>query len=816
MEYLEGETLADQLGKGALPLDQALRYAIEVADALDKAHRQGVTHRDLKPANIMLTKARAKLLDFGLAKLKPTGPQSDASTKLADALTEQGTILGTFQYMAPEQLEGRDADHRSDIWAFGCVVYEMVTGHKAFEGKSQASLIGSIMTADPRPISTLQPMSPPMLDQVIRICLAKDPDERWQGAGGIGRQLKLATDGTATQVGVALPPAVALRSSGGRPAWPFALGMSLAVGVISGLAVWVLKPLPLPADPGVMRFAITPPTTAPLLVPSISHAVAVSPDGSHIVYWSGFLGGPQLMVRAIDALSAAVLDGDIGGTAWEGPFISADSAWVGYYTAGTLKKISILGGPPVTIAATPWPRGASWGEDDTIIFGTASPGGLLRVPAGGGEPEVLTTPDAEQNEGSHGWSDILPDGRAVLFTILAASGRVETAQIALLDLDTGDQRVLIPGGSHPRYVSSGHIVYGIDGTLRAVGFDLDRLEVTTNPVPVLDGVVTRNSGAADFGLSRDGSLIYVPGADAGAAAAGLVWVDRDGTEEALPAPSRAYRTPRISPDGTRVALGVRDEEDDVWVLDLSRETLTRLTFAANADRNPVWTPDDQRVMFNSNRDGVSNLYWRAADGTGTVERLTESPNIQTPSSISPDGTGLVFEEIGPSAGRDLHTLTLDDNRQVEPLVTTAFGERNAEISPDGEWLAYQSDASGRDEVYVQPFPDVDAGRWQVSTTGGTRPLWGPDGRELFYRVGTGVVMAVTVETTPSFSAGNPGVVFEGPYVIQGPGRDYDISIDGQQFLMIKQGNQANVTVDERQIIFILNWFTELERLVPTP
>ena len=502
MEYLEGETLADRLQNGALPLDQALRYAIEIADALDKAHRQGVTHRDLKPANIMLTKAGAKLLDFGLAKLKPTGPQSDASTRLDESLTEQGTILGTFQYMAPEQLEGKDADARTDIWAFGCVVYEMVTGQKAFEGKSQASLIGSIMTGDPRPIASLQPMSPPMLDQVIRICLAKDPDERWQGAGDIGRQLKYATDGSVTQDAVAAPTAVATRPAGWRQALPFALGVSLFVAVITGLAVWGLM-RPGPSEPSsVSRFVVTTPSEGQLRTTNSHSDVAISPDGMRFVYTSGTGGtGGSLYVRHVDQLNATFLRGTEDG---QTPFFSPDGEWVGFtgQQDRILKRVSILGGPAVTIADTsPVPRGLSWGHDDHIVFATGASRGLLRVPAVGGEVEQLTTVDPEQGETDHWWPDVLPNGKGVLFT--AWSGSDEGSRLAVVSLETREVTYLLPGGSHPRYSPTGHIVYGVGGTLRAVGFDTDRLELTSsNPVPVVENVMTKGTGAASFSVGE--------------------------------------------------------------------------------------------------------------------------------------------------------------------------------------------------------------------------------------------------------------------------------------------------------------------------
>ena len=529
MEYLEGETLADRLSKGALPLDQALRYAIEIADALDKAHRQGVTHRDLKPANIMLTKAGAKLLDFGLAKLKPTGPQSDASTKLADALTEQGTILGTFQYMAPEQLEGKDADARTDIWAFGCVVYEMVTGQKAFEGKSQASLIGAILHKEPATLSTVEPLSPAGLDYVAQTCLGKDPDDRWQSARDLLRELKRVEAGGAAPADSAPTIAPQHLALWQRP-MPLTLG-ALLIAVVAGLAVWSLTPrLTQPVSRMVVSVAPSAPVGA-----SVSYSdVAISPDGAHIIYQTE--DDQALHVRAVDQLQGAPLRGAApAGNA----FVSPDGAWVGFTNGPALMKVSILGGAPLTICEVPGVdlRGASWGADDTIVFGVRSDTGLLQVPAAGGEPELLTTPD----EGfSHRWPDILPGGSGVLFAVDPSGPGSTESQIAVLDLATGVHEIIIPRGLHPRYSSTGHIVYAVEGTLRAVAFDLDTLEVTSDPVPVVEGVMTKDgSGAASFDLSESGSLIYV-GGTASQAMRSLVWVDREGGEEPLPLPSRGY------------------------------------------------------------------------------------------------------------------------------------------------------------------------------------------------------------------------------------------------------------------------------------
>jgi serine/threonine-protein kinase len=495
--------------------------------------------------------------------------------------------------------------------------------------------------------------------------------------------------------------------------------------------------------------------------------------------------------------------------------MSPDGNWVGFFdfASSTLKKVSVNGGPAVTLGpvvgaagaiAGGSSRGASWGPDDTIVFATNDLTGLLRVSAGGGKAEVLTTPNAQKGEADHWWPEILPGGEAVLFTILPTTGGIENAQIAVLNLRTGEQKVLVPGGSYPRYVPTGHIVYRVAGTLRAVAFDIRRLEVRSDPVPVLQRVVTKGSGAASFSVAQDGSLVYLAGDAQGDAGHTLVWVDRQGREEPLKTPPRAYSYPRISPDGPKVALDIRDQESDIWIWDVARATLMRLTFDPGMDRFPVWTPDGRRIAFSSMRAGASNLFWQAADGTGPVERLTESANEQNPTSFSPAGTPLVFYEVASTTARDIAVLSLEGERRATPLVQTPFEERDAVVSPDGHWVAYGSNESGQFEVYVRPFPEVDRGRWQVSTGGGMWPLWPRSGRELFYLVLPGRMMAVPIQSGPTFAAGNPQVVFEGRY-FTGGGRSYDVSPDGRRFLMIKDASATSDTSTPPQLIIVQNW-----------
>ena len=555
MEYLEGETLAQRLTKGALPLDQALRYAIEVADALDKAHRKGITHRDLKPGNIMITKAGTKLLDFGLAKLrdpKTTGLSVSQRPTESASLTGEGTILGTLQYMAPEQLEGREADARTDIFAFGAMVYEMATGKKAFEGRSQASLIGAILKDDPPPISSLQSMTPPPLDHIVKTCLAKDPDDRWQTAGDVGRQVKwIIEGGSQSGVAVAVVPAARQRA-GWRPALPWMLSALVVSSLITGVAVWsAMRPGPPPPRPAT-RFAVALPSTDQLGVSGVS-GLALSPDGRNLVYRALRDGIFQLYRREMDQLEAVPIRGTEGA---QFPFLSPDGESVGFFADGALKKVSLAGGLAVTLCDVPGPRmDASWGPDDTIVFAYAGAPGLMKVSAAGGVAEPVTTVDADQGEAGHRWLDVFPDGKAVLFTVWSTS--LGDARIAVRSLETGEQRVLVDGTS-PRYAPTGHIIFGRDGSLWAVPFDVDALEVTGPITPVLEGVQINPGGLAQFTLAGDGSLAYVPGTVGGLLEGTLVWVNRDGreVEPIADEPLLFPRYLRLSPDGRRLALTI--------------------------------------------------------------------------------------------------------------------------------------------------------------------------------------------------------------------------------------------------------------------
>lgn len=550
--------------------------------------------------------------------------------------------------------------------------------------------------------------------------------------------------------------------------------------------------------------------------------LAISPDGSTILYRTFVDGESRVYVRRVDRLEGELLPGvENAGSL----FFSPDGQWVGFSTGidRTLKKIQVTGGAAITLCPMPsGPRGASWGPDDTIIFARFGAGsGLFRVSAAGGEPEVLTTPEAPAR---HYWPEFLPDVQAVLFTISAgvtATISGETSQIAVLDLDTMEQRVLIEGGTHPRYVSD-HLVYSFNDTLRAVRFDADRLEVLSDPIPVLEGLTATTSGGGNVDLSDDGALVYQKGG-VQAGTRTLVWVDRQGNEEAVPAEARPYNAVQLSSDGRSVITEVQDPDNvDIMIYDLERDTPTRFTFDPGIDRFTIVTPDGERVVFTSDRDGVGNLYWKAADGTGDVHRLTTSDNLQAASSFTPDGRSVAINEATPNGVIDVGVRSMDDDGSVEWLPQEAFYEAYAEISPDGRWMAYASNESGQFEIYVRPFPNVNDGKRQISRDGGFYPLWGQDGSELFYQTSEGpgsetlTVMVTPIETEPTLIVGNPVPLFDGPYrqiAVNSP-RPYDIASDGQRFLMLKEIVDADVR-DEAAIILVQHWIEELKTLFPT-
>ena len=822
MELVEGEDLAQRIARGAIPVAEALPIAKQMADALEAAHEQGIIHRDLKPANIKVRPdGTVKVLDFGLAKaMEPTGVASpsvsQSPTITTPAMTQAGMILGTAAYMSPEQARGKPVDKRADIWAFGCVLYEMLTGQRAFDGQGVSETLARVIEREPdwaRLPATLSPA----LRTYLRRCLQKDPRQRVQAIGDV----RLALEGAfETAVPRADAPVGVARPAAWRRIAALTAG-ALAVAAVSTTLTWFALRRAEPASLRVSRLQVTPRGAAALTLGGDGGALAISRDGSRLVYVGN--NGTQLFVRALDALEpVAVFTG-----APRGPFVSPDGQWIGFADGTALKKVAVTGGPAVTLATLDGnrPGGATWAPDDTIIFSTNNlTTGLQRVAAKGGPTTVLTWPDRAQGDGDHLRPEMLPGGRAVLFTIEAPG---LGGQVAMLDLQTGTHTVLVRGGSGAHYVPSGpgaptraereggYLVYASAGTLWAAPFDLASLSLRGMPVPVIDGPVAMSFSGADAAVAAvDGTLAYVSGAGAAGESRTLVWVDRLGHETPIPAEPRAFGFPRLSPDGTRIAVY---SDRDLWVWDLGRTTLSRATFDPAQDLYGVWTPDSRRMIFSSQRAGIRNLFWEVTGGTGAVERLTESPNQQNASAVSPDGRLLIFSESVPKTGEDVMQLTLDGTRGVTPLVQSSFDERNGVVSPTGRWLAYQANDSGRFEIWVRPFPQVNSGQWQVTTTGGTRPLWTRGGEELVYVSLTGALMRVGVAPGPSWAATTPTLlVKEGYDTAPGvtTGRTYDAAPDGQRFLMVKESG-ADGTAAPASIIVVQHWVEELKRLVPT-
>jgi len=812
MELVEGPTLAERIRGGAIPLDEALPIARQVADAVEYAHDKNVIHRDLKPANIKVTADGAvKVLDFGLAKAmseeSAEGDMSNSPT-LSMAATRQGVILGTAAYMSPEQAKGKPVDRRTDIWAFGCVFYEMLTGKQAFQGEDITEVLASVVKSEPA-FDALPARTPALIRNLLRRCLEKNPRRR---LGHISEARVLIEDvlsGAVTAEPVA-EAAIASAPLAWKRALPWATGV--VVSVMTGFAVWMLRPAPPPLP--VSRVVIPLPARDPL-AGTAGSMLALSPDGTQLAYVAG--AQQRIYLRALDAMEAKPLTGTEGATS---PFFSPDGQWIGFFANGKLKKVAVSGGAVLTLCDAGNPRGGTWGANDTIVFAAGNTTGLSQVPAAGGESGALT----KLKEGvlSHRWPQFLPDGKTILYTIGVGTS-YDDANIVVQRLDSAEPKVLIRGGTYPQYAPTGHLVYYRAGTIMAVPFDASRLEVRGTPAPALEGVMSGagGTGAGQFSFSSLGSLVYVPGGPQDLAQQTLVWVDRKGAAQPLPAPPHAYANPRFSPDGRQVAFDIAEAgKQDIRIYDLMRDTLTRLTFEG-INAFPVWTPDGKRVAYRSQQSGAFNIFWKPADGSGAEERLTTSPNNQSPSYFSLDGRTLGYILQNSKTGWDLWELPLEGERKPRPFLQTPFNEITQRLSPDGRWVAYLSDESGRYEVYVQPFPGP-GGKWQISTDGGGEVSWSPKGNELFYRTGDQreKMMAVDIHAQPSFSAGKARLLFEGPYTSNAAngavGPNYSMSLDGQRFLMLKPGQQVQQqSTALTQINVVQNWFEELKRRVPT-
>jgi len=794
MELLEGDSLAARIERGPLPLSDILRYGAEIAEALDRAHRAGVVHRDLKPANVMITKSGAKLLDFGLAKSSSHGvviPSMDAASNLPTqqlALTSQGTILGTFQYMAPEQLEGQEADPRTDIFALGEVLYEMATGKCAFEGKTKTSLIAAIVGADPKPISELRPLTPPALDHVITKCLSKDPDHRWQSAHDVAEELRWI----GTTLSTAMAP-VRARTKRHYVTTAIVAALALAIGALIAWRASVGSN----AEASVQRLNIgLPPQT--LLERAGRAMLAISPDGSRIVYGAPYQGERRLFIRSIDRFAPVAVPGTERPQA---PFFSPDGAWVGFFADGFLKKVSMAGGAPITICSAPNARGGTWSDDGTIYFAPHPSGGIFRVSAGGGTPVRVSKPDASHNELSHRWPSMLPDGKHVLATVKNGDiASFDEARIVAISVSDGSMKTVLEGGMCARYLPTGHLVFARGDALYAVRFDPSSLTTSGAPVRIVDDVLSwGDTGWAAYAFSGNGSLVYVP--SVGAIHWHLQLIDRTGysTEIANGLPNVV--TPRLSPDERTVAIDVGAANDDIDLVDIARGLTTRLSFEAGNEGSPVWTPDGLHVLYSSELpiDGTHRILMRAADGSGQPEELMRSPNAISPWSVSADGKTLALVDATPTNRRDIWLLSLVDHKKT-PLLQTPFDEAAPAFSPDAHWLAYESNESGRSEVYVRPA-GVGGGRLQISIDGGSSPHWAKNGRELYYW-NQNAMYAVTIEGSSPLRASRPSKLFAHRKDVD---QDYDVTADGRFLFPVDDGDIALT-----EIHHVTNWLLDVK------
>ncbi len=797
MELLEGDSLADRLSKGPLPPDQVLRYGAQIADALDCAHKRGIVHRDLKPGNVVLSKTGAKLLDFGLARAATRDRDSGSSSDLMTAakpLTEQGTIVGTFQYMAPEQLEGHEADARTDLFALGALLFEMATGKHAFEGKSRTSLIAAIVSSQPPPISSVVPLCPPALDHVVRKCLEKEPDERWQSAHDVAEQLRWIAQ-VGSQAGVAAPIAIK-RKTRESLAWSIA-ALALALAAWLGLA----RAQPAPAT-GALRTNILLPERVQL-----NNAV-ISPDGRRLVF-SGIdaTGRIQLWVRPLDSYTATALPGTDGGVL---PFWSPDSRNVGFFADKKLKRVDAAGGAPISIQDVDGVGGA-WAESGDILF-TPPAGPIYRVSSGGGKAEPVTVLDTSRGETAHRYPFFLPDGRHFLYLALNVSGnsRDPANRIWVGSLDGGPAKPLIPGNFNPQY-ADGYLLFirGGDagGSLLAQRFDPARLETSGDPLTVADQISLYGDylGFGAYSVSRNGTLVF----NALQLLTRLEWLDRAGKHLGAIGDPGLHFNPRISPDGTHIAFDRYDtgtQTTQLWVADVSRGVQTRLTSGPGSNSGAVWSPDGSRIAFQSDRKHQADVYVRAIAGAGADEAITDEANQRIPIDWSRDGRFLTVFDREAAGNRQIRLSALPLSSGGKPLVvvpTVPGLLGGGRLSPDGRWLAYDTDESGRSEIYVVSFPEGQ-GRVQISSAGGLNAKWSRNGREILYTAFDGKVTAVEMNTSHGLNAGTPRPLFQLP---EGTGFGWDVSPDGERFLL----NVPVIKSSSVPLSIVVNWTAGLKK-----
>jgi serine/threonine protein kinase len=803
MEYLEGETLARRIDKGPLSSEQVLRYGTQIAEALDKAHRQGIVHRDLKPGNVMIMKSGAKLLDFGLAKYQqqPDQPSEPSALETKERqLTQEGTMIGTVQYMAPEQLEGKEADERTDIFALGEVIYEMATGKQAFQGSSKAQLIASILSTEPPSISAIQPGLPFALDHIVRKCLSKDREERWQSAHDVASELKWISEQTSqSQTRPVIEKSVRKISMG-----KIVTGLLLLTTILLGIAAFYFYRNS--GENTVLKLSILP---APKTTMSQAGSLAVSPNGKLVAFVALAEGGTNaIYLRSFGSLDARIVPGTEDATF---PFWSPDSQFLGYFAQGKMKRVDVSGGPAQNLSDATAGRGASWSKEGTILFSPSLGDGIYRINASGGNVTQLTTLDPSKQESTHRWPVMLPDEEH--FLLMIQSVKPENSGVYVISLKTKEKKRILPDLTRAEYSEAGYLVFVRERNLVAQKFDLKKLDISGEPFALAEDLYSEpGAGTASYSVSAHGILAYA--ATSGYGSQQFVWMDRTGKQLSSMGDSGILGDPWLSPDEKRLALYMSRTaaggKTDIYLLDLAQNIFTRFTFDPANEFNPTWSPDGTRIAFCSNRGGPYNLYIKEVGGNSEEKILYSSHDWKFISDWTKDGKYIIFENDSAKTKADLYVLPMTGNQKPWPYLQTEFNEAQGNVSPDGKWISYGCDDTGRSEIYVQSFPSAGSKR-QVSTAGGTQPRWSSDQKELLYLSLDGVMMSVDVQTNPTFEAGIPKPLFNthSPSIplIGNDRNQYFVTADKQRFLVNRIAAEQLVT----PITVIFNWTKLLQK-----